>query len=271
MALALRQGSKPKRNLHGFRARTEINLDRNPYQLRIATSDAELEAAFQLRAEVFAEQSGLAIASGRDCDDFDLSCDHVLIFDTRADKLVGTYRVRSSLHNDDFYSQTEFHLQPLLRQNSNKMELGRAAVHRDYRNGSVISLLWRGIVSYALATKSQTLFGCSSVFTTDPQDAATIALWLERQGHGHNLENIAPTKKYIMPGFAGALSWAKAQAPEAIESRATALMPTLFEAYLKMGAKVALEPALDKEFACVDFLTVLDLERLSRLYRRFQS
>jgi putative hemolysin len=48
----------------------------------------------------------------------------------------------------------------------------------------------------------------------------------------------------------------------------TVEIPPLFKVYLDMGAKVCSEPAIDREFGVVDFLIVLDVERLSDRTRR---
>jgi putative hemolysin len=39
-------------------------------------------------------------------------------------------------------------------------------------------------------------------------------------------------------------------------------VPKLLRAYLSVGAKICGPPALDREFKTIDFLTLLDLERL---------
>jgi len=39
--------------------------------------------------------------------------------------------------------------------------------------------------------------------------------------------------------------------------------PKLLRAYLSIGAKICGPPAVDREFKTIDFLTLLDLERMS--------
>jgi len=39
--------------------------------------------------------------------------------------------------------------------------------------------------------------------------------------------------------------------------------PKLLRAYLSIGAKICGPPAVDREFKTIDFLTLLDLERIS--------
>jgi putative hemolysin len=46
-------------------------------------------------------------------------------------------------------------------------------------------------------------------------------------------------------------------------ARAEALLPPLFKSYLRMGAKICGTPALDREFYCIDFLTVIKVDQFN--------
>ena len=48
------------------------------------------------------------------------------------------------------------------------------------------------------------------------------------------------------------------------------LIPPLLKSYLKAGSKVCGEPALDRKFRCVDFLTILDVKLLSNSFQRYR-
>ncbi|MFM8314939.1 MAG: hypothetical protein ACKOA8_11700, partial [Deltaproteobacteria bacterium] len=54
----------------------------------------------------------------------------------------------------------------------------------------------------------------------------------------------------------------------AISKTVDEMIPALLQSYLKAGAKVSPTPALDRDFKCVDFFTVLDMESLTQLYER---
>ena len=49
------------------------------------------------------------------------------------------------------------------------LELGRSCVHRDYRSGIILKLLWQGISNYINNYKIKILFGCASFQGTDPE------------------------------------------------------------------------------------------------------
>jgi putative hemolysin len=55
---------------------------------------------------------------------------------------------------------------------------------------------------------------------------------------------------------------------ETVSKTVDEMIPALLQSYLKAGAKVAASPALDRDFKCVDFFTVLDMESLTQLYER---
>ena len=44
-------------------------------------------------------------------------------------------------------------------------------------------------------------------------------------------------------------------------------LPPLLKSYLKVGAKIVGRPALDKDFQCFDFLTLLDFNNANKKYR----
>jgi putative hemolysin len=58
--------------------------------------------------------------------------------------------------------------------------------------------------------------------------------------------------------------------PERTRDIADACAPKLLRAYLTIGARICSEPALDREFGTIDFLTLLDLQTLHpRVAARF--
>jgi putative hemolysin len=228
---------------------------------------AELGEALKLRYEVFhRELLNKKIPFGSDREAFDPACDHLVIVDRRVDKIVGTYRLLSSSYANAFYSQTEFSLASLLSRPGTKLELSRACIHRDYRDGVVIHLLWRGVAQYIQQVEAKFLFGCASVKTTDERQAGMIFRYLEEKGHVGDEFDVAPLKDFEVSGFRERFSGTPQSEAEAEEAKR--MIPPLLYAYLRAGAKIYGAPALDKDFQCFDFLTVLKLESLTKLFER---
>ena len=159
----------------------------NGLELRLASSRSERIEAQRLRFEVFnlELQLGLtsSLASGLDQDAHDGHCDHLLVVDTDRDCLVGTYRLLSfdRVPSFGFYSESEFDLTNVKRSGLRLLELGRSCVALEYRDGRVISLLFRGIAEYLRRTDADALMGCASIHGTDLPELAAIQAMLSQR------------------------------------------------------------------------------------------
>jgi putative hemolysin len=49
---------------------------------------------------------------------------------------------------------------------------------------------------------------------------------------------------------------------------AESLMPPIMKAYLRAGAQLCRYPAVDMDFKCTDFFTILDLDGMRDMYAR---
>lgn len=258
--------------IHKFKPKVEIFAEIGPLVLKTVSTTDELREALALRYQVFhREMIGKTREHGIDVDEYDFNCDHLIIMDKKNSKVVGTYRLNCSLFGNDFYSAREFNISKLMAHPGVKLELGRACIHKDYRKGLVISLLWRGIADYMIATQANLLFGCASIKTQDPRQAAL--LYRHFIGEGRVAENFLapPTMSYAMPGFDHWIATQKLELTEEEVQEAAALIPPLCRAYMKAGAFVGGAPAWDWEFKCIDFLTILRRDDLNKtLWKRFK-
>lgn len=249
--------------LKRFTAHIPIAVEKKNYIVKTADSTAELNAALKLRHEVFLEELLHKKKRGSiDRDRFDKFCDHIIIIDKRIDMIIGTYRLQSSLHSKKWYTATEFHMKSISRLPGIKLELGRACVHRDHRNGITIALLWEGIKAYVDASGANYLFGCSSIKTTDLEQIRVIYQHLKANGHLSHSYNIRPRSKYRLPVSNKQLMLAPTMTLEELKEKMKDRIPALLTSYLKVGAKVYGTPALDRDFRCIDFLTLLDTRNL---------
>lgn len=246
-------------SLSAFTAGTRIAglpLETERYTARLAADARDLAAAQRLRFEVFNEELGEGLASawetGHDADRFDAVCDHLLVEERDSRRTVGTYRMlpglRARTSGLGFYSAQEFDFAPFAPCADRLLELGRACVHREHRNQSVLGLLWRGIAVVARAHGARYLVGCSSLSTQDPAEATAVYARLA-------VTHLATPELRTRPLPAYTL---EPVAPAPLDAK----IPRLMAAYLAVGARICGEPAIDREFKTVDFLTVLDLENL---------
>src|ERR1700722_3423223 len=243
-------------------SKKDILLEAGQYCARLALTAEERAEAFRLRFVVFNLElnEGLAeaYASGFDMDQFDAVCDHLIVEDRVAGAIVGTYRMQLgdvAGRNFGYYSEQEFDFAPYEGMRSQIVELGRACIHREHRSSEVLHLLWRGIARYALVNDGRYMMGCCSLTSQDAE-----------MGHAvyASLRNCMAEPALLTratPAFA---------LPAAKEEMLEARAPKLLRAYLTIGAKICSEPAIDREFKTIDFLTLLDLQTLHpRIARRF--
>jgi putative hemolysin len=246
----------------GLPSRTDIRLEAGAYVARLALTEAERVATYRLRFLVFNLEmnEGLesAFIDGCDKDRFDDVCDHLIVQERAAGVIVGTYRLQMgdvAGRNFGYYSEQEFSFAPYESMRNQVVELGRACIHREHRSPEVLHLLWRGIARYALANGGRYMMGCCSLNSQDPEMGHAVYASLANCMAEPDLLTVA-TEGYKMP------------AP--IERLPDERVPKLLRAYLTIGAKICSEPAIDREFKTIDFLTLLDLQTLHpRVAARF--
>ncbi len=255
---AVRYLKKSKFPLHNFSPKVRVYQSTDKFILKTAESPFELRQVLKLRHEIFyRELQDRSHATLLDFDEFDSICDHLIIIDRKSKRIVGTYRVISSTFSDRFYSQGEFELAGVLNQSGNKLELGRACIAQEFRTGTIINLLWKGIAEYILKTNSEYLFGCASVQTVDAVVASRLLALLRDKELAIDGLGVRPTEKYQckLPRVA---------ADESLQKE----IPSLIQSYILAGAKFYGEPALDVDFHCFDFFMMLKVSEMSRLFRR---
>jgi len=113
--------------------------------ISLARTQVEIEEAQRLRYKVFAEEMGAQLlgTGGLDVDGFDQYCDHLIVRDSDTNQVIGTYRILSpSAANEagGYYSAGEFDLSRLSHLFDRTVEVGRACVHQNYRNGGTITI-----------------------------------------------------------------------------------------------------------------------------------
>ncbi len=257
--------------IHKFKSKIDINSDVGPFVIKTVTNTEELREALSLRYQVFHHEMLGKKPNGVDVDEFDFKCDHLIIKEKKTNRIIGTYRLNCSLFTDNFYSSKEFMLNHIFNLPGVKLELGRACIHKDFRRGVLISLLWRGIAEYMAASEAKYLFGCATVTSEDPRDAALLTRYFEEEGRIIKEFRTRPTLAFTMPLLSHFMDEARGPLTETQRAQAEELLPPLCRAYLKAGASIGGEPAWDRDYECIDFLTILQREDLNRtLWRKYK-
>jgi putative hemolysin len=227
----------------------------NQFRAGMAESLEDLMDCQRLRYLVFNCELGEGLDSsariGLDRDRYDFVCDHLMVRDTSSGRLAGTYRMQSGFRakgNLGYYSEQFFDFTPFESIREKVLELGRACVHPEYRNTTVLHMLWKGIARYASSCGARYLLGCSSVTSQDENEG--LALY-EQLREKYLIAPALRTKP--RPEFACRTTDKTAAAPA---------IPRLFRAYLDVSARLCGAPAIDREFKTIDFLTLIDLQHI---------
>lgn len=229
--------------------------------MRLAQGAEDLYRVQKLRFDVFAGEMGAQLASsalGIDSDEYDDYCEHLIVEDQASGMVVGTYRMltpAAAARAPSLYSEHEFNISRLAHLRPRLIEVGRSCVHKDFRTGGVITLLWAGLADYVRKHDCEYLAGCASVSLADGGHQA-VSLYRQLE-----TSHLAPAEWRVFPILPLPLD-------RVVDDAAPAPMPPLIKGYLRAGAYVCGEPAWDPDFNCADFFMLLSMHRLTRRYDR---
>ena len=239
------------------RSATPLRQQHGVLSYSFARTDSEIQEAQRLRYKVFAEEMGTDLDDndGLDIDGFDAFCDHLLVRDNATGQVVGTYRILSpNMANEagGYYSAGEFDLSRLSHLFDRMVEVGRACVHMNYRNGSTIAMLWAGLASYMEAHHYEYMIGCASTAMNDGGHGAASLYQRLKDDY------LCPTEYRVFPRCPLPIN--------ALRQDMQAACPPLIKGYLRLGAYICGEPAWDAHFNTADLLVMLPLARMNKRY-----
>ena len=240
---------------HDGAARRSRNL-----HVGLATSETEILEAQKLRYRVFADELGARLPTrspGVDRDIYDPFCEHLIVRDEGAGRIVGTYRILSpsaARRVGGYYSENEFDLTRLQHLRSRLVEIGRSCIDAEYRSGAVIALLWSGLARYMQENSYDYLMGCASISMADGGHTAA-SLYNRLRG-----QHLAPLEYHVFP-----------RCPLPLDSLRGDLdteAPPLIKGYLRAGAWVCGAPAWDPDFNTADLPILMPIGRVDSRYAR---
>jgi putative hemolysin len=243
------------------------------YSLLLSTDPALIESAQRLRYDVFRQEPGFTLTgqgAGVDVDRFDEHCDHLLVREDNSGELVGCYRMLSptgAVAAGGLYTATEFDIQALDGLRPSLVEMGRAVVRKDHRNGAVVLLMWAGILAYLDRCGYDYVTGCVSVPVNGdggPPGAQIRGVrdFVLRRHAAPPQYRVYPHRPVIIDG----------RPLDEIPAPARPMIPPLMRGYLRLGARICGEPAYDADFGVGDFPALLDKRQADTRYlRRLRS
>lgn len=239
------------------KAKKEKTASDGRLTVSLARNQADIEEAQRLRYKVFAEELGANIQSdnGLDVDRYDEYCRHLIVRDEDSGRVVGCYRLltaEGARALGGWYSESEFDLSRIEHLLPHTVELGRACVHRDYRHGGTVMLLWSGLLKFMQEQKLEYMIGCGSMSMADGGHFAASLYRKLSQTY------LCPPEYRVFPHLPLPL--------QALRDDVPAECPALIKGYLRAGAYICGEPAWDAEFNCADVLIMMPMSRLNPRY-----
>lgn len=240
-------------------------------QVRVAQSWEEVDAALALRYRVFYEEMSAKptpeqAAIGRDFDEFDPYCEHLIVIDhdlgPGSDAVVGTYRTLRRAGAEKvgrFYTSAEYDVGRLIDHDGDILELGRSCIDADHRTRAAMQLLWRGVAIYVTRLKIDFLFGCASLPGVDPE---ALALPLSYLHHNHlapeEYRPVAVPDRYVNMNLL--------PADEIDPRRAVRDLPPMIRGYLRLGGQFGDGAVVDYEFNTTDVCVVVEMSLVTDKY-----
>jgi putative hemolysin len=240
------------------------SADTPRYSLLLSTDSELIDACQRLRHDVFTTEPGFAVSgdspgfeAGRDADRFDEFCDHLLVREETSAQIVGCYRMLpppGAIAAGGLYTATEFDVSALDPLRPSLVEMGRAVVRADHRNGAVVLLMWAGILAYVDRCGYDYVSGCVSVPVAGNADGPP-GTQIRGVRDVVRRRHAAPAEYTVYPFRPVCLD---GKGLDDIDPPARTTVPPLMRGYLRLGATVCGEPAYDPDFGVADFPALLD-------------
>ncbi|MEM6941838.1 MAG: GNAT family N-acyltransferase [Pseudomonadota bacterium] len=233
------------------------------FQVKLASSKAEVRAAQRLRYDVFVDELGgggpmVDHAARLEQDAFDPFMDHLLLFDRAGDNVIGVYRLlrpEMATAAGGYYSASEYDLTPLHQTGRRLLELGRSCLHPAYRGGTAMQHLWHALARYVAKHRIDLLFGVASFHGTNVHDLANPLSLLHHRylapphlrvkAHKDHYQSMDLISEGNLDRKAGILA-----------------VPSLIKAYLRLGGYVGKGAFVDHDFNTTDVCLIMDTKRL---------
>ena len=252
---------------------SKIEVDN--YVIKIAEKKSELKKAQALRYSVFyKEKKAIPTISKKilrlDYDKVDKFADHLIVIDKNRkgikNKIVGTYRlIRGDIaaHCGGFYTSSEFDLSKILNsyENNKILELGRSCVHQDYRNGTIMNLLWKAIAEYVKLYDIKILLGCASFHGTDVMKYTNELSYLRKNFSLPDELSVKSLDSKIYPAYTEIDS-------NNNDLRTFVKLPPLIKGYLRVGGKVSHDCYVDYKFNTIDLCVIVNTNNIDEKYKK---
>ena len=249
-------------------------IESDNFIIKLVQTKSELKKAQALRYSVFYKEKKAKPTLPKklirlDYDKIDKFADHLIVIDkNRKNKIVGTYRlIRGDVAElyGGYYSSTEFNLINIVNNYQNKhiLELGRSCVHQNYRNGTIMNLLWKAIAEYVKLYDIKVLIGCASFSGTDPIKYSEELTYLRDNFSLPANLSVESYDNNIYPAYK-----LNNNNNNSNPLRTFAKLPPLIKGYLRVGGKVSDNFFVDYRFNTIDLFVVVFTDDIDTRYKK---
>lgn len=226
-----------------------IQLKRGQYTCRLASSDADIDAAQRLRGRAFLK------TDLPDHDAFDALCQHMLVEDGRTGDLVCCFRflpLKDGSEISKSYSAQFYDLSALADFRGSMVELGRFCVAPDCTDPDILRIAWGAMTRYIDDTGTELLFGCASFDGTD-EGPYSDAFAMLRDRH------LAPKRWLPRVKAPNVFKFAERLRGKADMKLALKRTPPLLRTYLLMGGWVSDHAVVDADMNTLHVFTGVEV------------
>ena len=217
-----------------------------------------------------------------DLDEYDLYYDHLILWDRKAEKIAGAYRIGngpeivSRYGSKGLYTSSLFRMsskmKPILRQS---VELGRSFITQEYQKHRLsLFLLWKGILFYLIANpRFRYIIGPVSISNSYQEVSKELIIqFIKRNYFDHELAKFVEPKNAFRPKVKNVDTDVLLDASSSDMKKMDKIisdieptsftMPVLLKKYLQQNAKILAFNADPKFNNALDGLMLLDMQNL---------
>ncbi|MBN2676153.1 MAG: GNAT family N-acetyltransferase [Alphaproteobacteria bacterium] len=233
-------------------------------EVRLAKTDAEVEEVQKLVDHVFFIEEGIdpesVVQRKYDIEVLNPNSDILIAVDKLTGKIIATYRFMRRCHADKvggFYTKDEFDLTKILNYDGEIMEFSRAVTHKDYRDGTAIMAMWRGIGAYLNLHNIKLMFGVPSLHGTD------VSMFKDELSYLYHFhlareEILCRSKEYTNMNLV--------PKDQIDEKEAFSKLPPLFKGYLRLNTVIGDGAFVDHDFDTTDVQIIVETEKVDPRY-----
>jgi len=237
--------------------------------IRRANSEDDILVAQALRYQVFYEEFGAKPIGDmaeikRDYDEFDPIADHLIVENTKENKIIGTYRLLNqdqAKKHGAFLTGKSYDLTSLIESGQKLLELSRSCVLPEYRTRPVLQLLWKGIAEYIIEHDIEVMLGCASFLTTDLDSIKQELAYL----HHHHL---APKAMRVRAQDDQFQTMDLMNTTDINIRKSFHKLPPLIKGYLRVGSTIGEGAVVDEQFGTIDVFVSMQTHMIAGRYRK---